>query len=286
MSLNSLDEQEIRYQVSQIRELPPLPQSVQRLIEIIHDEIDSTDELVSIIRYDQGLTAKVLRIANSAYYGMRGEVKTVSGAVVLIGLNQAKSICLCTLLMNMLSGGVSIRPIHREQLWKHAFATSRIAAQMARKRPWLNPEEAAILGLLHDVGKLVMAMYFSKQFNSIMEIASQRRNPSWCVELQFGLTHTHIGKYLASRWGFPELFQAVIEFHHTPDMCSSYKTEVRLIHLANILSNSRTYPELLTDKATLSYCRDLYISEEEWQEHQDSLGHIWPEVDQLWTLLG
>ncbi len=286
MPINPLDEKEIRYQVSQIRELPPLPQSAQKLIEIIHGEIESTEELVSIIRYDQALAAKVLRIANSTYYGFRAEIKTISNAAVLIGLNQLKSICLCSLLVNMLSCAPSISPSLRERMWKHAYATSRIASEIAKKRPWLSPEEAAVLGLLHDVGRLAMAMYFTQQFNAIMEIASERKSPPWCVEMEFGLAHSQIGKYLASRWAFPELFQIVIEFHHTPDRCTSYKTEVRLIHLANVLSNSRTYPELLTDKATIAYCRDLYISEEEWQEYQESMGVIWPEVDQLWTLLG
>jgi putative nucleotidyltransferase with HDIG domain len=285
MSTIPLDDQEIRYQISQIRELPPLPQSLLRLIEIIHNEVESADELESLILYDQALTAKMLRMANSTYYGCRGKVKNVSRAIVLIGINQAKSICLCALFMNLFSNGHSIDPFFREYLWKHAFATSKIAVEMTKKRPWLNREDAAVLGLTHDIGYLVMATYFREHFNSIMEIASSRKCPAWCVEMQIGLSHTQLGKYLASRWAFPEQFQAVIEYHHSPDRSRSYQAEVKLIHLANVLSNSLHYPELLTDAATLSCCGELHISEEEWQEYQDGLELIWPQVDQLWNLL-
>ncbi|MFZ2447757.1 MAG: HDOD domain-containing protein [Syntrophobacteraceae bacterium] len=285
MSICPLEEQEVRYQISQIKELPPLPQSVQRLIEIIQDEIDSAEELESIIGYDQAVAAKVLQIANSTYYGFRRTVTSIARAIAVVGFNQVKSICLCTLLINLMSDGRKIDPVHRERLWKHAFATSRIAAAICKKRPWVKREEAALLGLIHDIGHLAMATYFSEYFQYVMDTAARRNSSPWCVEMQAGLSHTEVGKYLASRWALPESFQAVIEFHHCPERCDSHRSEIRLIHLADVLSSSPYYPHLLTDEATLSYCRDLFISEDEWQEYQDSLEFIWQEVDQLWGLL-
>ncbi|MHC1730180.1 MAG: HDOD domain-containing protein [Syntrophobacteraceae bacterium] len=286
MSIYPLDEEEVRYQVSRIQELQPLPQSIQRLIEIIYSEIDSPRELESIICYDQSLATKVLRIANSTYYGYRGGVKTLSKAIVVIGLDRVKSICLCTLLVNLVANGAFISRFHRELLWKHAFSTSVIASEMTKKRRWISREEASVLGLVHDMGQMVLAVHFNEQFSAIMETAVRNKIPPWCVESQYGLAHTQLGKYLASRWAFPAVFQSVIEFHHCPVRSESFKTEVGLIFLANILSNSREYPELVKDEATLSVCREMYISEDEWQEHQDNLIHVWPIVDQLWSLLG
>ena len=187
MAINPLDEREIRYQIAQIKELPPLPQSIKRLIEIIHSEIDSPGELESIIGYDPSLAAKVVMIGNSAYYGYRGKVNTLSKAITIIGVNQVKSICICTLLMSLLSNGHVISPAHREMLWKHSFASSRIAAEITKKRPWMNPDEAAVLGLIHDLGWIVMAMYFNEQFVAIFETAARRNIPPWCVEMQYGL---------------------------------------------------------------------------------------------------
>ena len=284
--INRLDEKEIRFQVSQIKDLPPLPQSLRRLIEIIHSEIETAGELGSIICYDPSLVAKVIMIANSTYYGHRRLVKTVSKAITVVGADQVKSICICTLLMSLLSNGNVISAAHREMLWKHAYACSRIAAEMTRKRPWMNGAEAAVLGIVHDLGWVVMAKHFSEQFTAIFETAARRDIPPWYVETQYGLEHSRLGKYIAARWAFPEEFEAVIEFHHSPEKSRYFKTEVRLMHLVNVLSHLREYPELVNEESTLSYCRDLYISEEEWEEYQEIVERIWPEVDQLWNLLG
>jgi HD-like signal output (HDOD) protein len=286
MSVIPLDEKEIRYQVSQIKELPPLPLSLRRLIEIIYSEIDTPGELESIIHYDPSLVAKVLMVGNSTYYGSRRKVNSISKAITIIGADQVKSLCICTLLIGLLSSGRLISASHREMLWKHAFACSRIAGEMTRKRPWMTRNEAAMLGLLHDLGWIVMAAYFNEQFTAIYETAARRKIPPWLVETQYGLEHSRLGRYIASRWALPEIFQAVMEFHHYPEKSRSFSTEVRFIHLVNVLGHSHEYPELLDEEGTLSRCRDLYISEEEWQEYQSSVEIIWPEVDQLWNLLG
>lgn len=286
MSSNPLDEKEIRYQVSQIKELPPLPQSLKRLIEIIHYEIDTPGELESIIGYDPALVAKVLMVANSSYYGHRWRVNSISKALTVIGINHVKSICICTLLMGLLSNGKSISEAHREMLWKHAFCCSRIASEMTRKRPWINGAEAAVLGLVHDLGWIAMAACFNEQFSAIFETAARRNIPPWCIETHYGLEHCQLGKYLAMRWALPDDIKAVIEFHHFPDRCRSFKTEVSLMHLADVLSHLREYPELVNEETTLSQCRELYISEEEWMEYQESMETIFLEVEQLWNLLG
>ncbi len=286
MSINPLDEKEIRFQVSQIKEIPPLPQSLKRLIEIIDSEIETAGELESIICYDPSLVAKVIMIANSTYYGYRRQVKTVSKAITVVGADQVKSICICTLLMSLLSNSNVISAAHREMLWKHAFACSRIASEMTKKRPWMNGAEAAVLAIVHDLGWIVMATHFNEQFVAIFETAARKDIPPWYVETQYGLEHSRLGKFLAARWAFPEEFVAVIEFHHSPEKSRCFKTEVRLIYLVNVLSHLREYPELVNEESTLSHCRDLYISEEEWRDYQESLERIWPEVDQLWNLLG
>src|SRR5208337_2739217 len=125
MDSNPLDEKEIRYQIAQIEELPALPQALKRLIEIIHSEIDTPGELESIIGYDPSLAAKVVMVGNTSYYGYRKRVNTLSKAISIIGADQIKSICICTLLMNLLSNRRVVSPAHREMLWKHAFASSK-----------------------------------------------------------------------------------------------------------------------------------------------------------------
>jgi HD-like signal output (HDOD) protein len=285
MSIISLDEQEIRYQISQVNELPSLPQSFDRMIQIIQSEIDSPGELESIISYDPSLVAKLVMVGNSAYYGYRGRVNTLSKAINVIGLYQAKTICICALLMNMFASEDSISAVYREMLWKHSYVTSRIIEEIIKRRPWLDRDEASILGILHDLGWIVMATYFKDHFMAIFETAAKRNVPPWCVDVQYGLLHTQLGKYLASRWAFPEVLKAAIEFHHFPGKCKSFRTEVRLIYLANVLSHAREFPELAHDEVTTCHCRELFIGEDEWQEYQEKVELIWYEVDELWNLL-
>jgi HD-like signal output (HDOD) protein len=285
MCASSLDDREARYQIARIRALPPLSNSIRKLLEIINSQVESANELESLVKYDQALAVKVLKIANSTFYGCRKEVRTLAKAIVLIGFDQVKSVCLSALLVSVLSSGAPIEPVYRERLWKHSFAVSRIAMVIAGRRPWLHVEEASVLGLIHDIGLIIMALYFREQFTWVMEVSSKRNSPHWNVEMQAGLTHTELGRILALRWALPEMFQAVVEFHHSPDKSLAYNAETRLIHLADVLSNSTQYPELLEDEETLASCRELHIPEDEWQEYHKDLHMIWHEIDQLWNLL-
>jgi len=224
-------------------------------------------------------------VANSTYYGMRGNVPTLTKAMILIGFEQVKSLCLCALLMDMCSTQDSIEPEERERLWKHSFATARVASEMARTRPWVSPEKAYILALFHDLGRVAMAFSLQDHYRAIWGLSRNGKIPLWYAELQYGLTHTVVGKWLATRWNLPEVFQMVMEFHHFPEKSPAFKAEVKLVALANILVNSRENPELLDDEITSVYRKDLFIPETEWEACRKRLQDIWAEVDQLWTLL-
>ncbi len=286
MTVDALDDEEIRYRLSKIKELPPLPTAIKRLLEIIHSEADTPGELESIISYHPGLSAKVLAAANAAHYGYRGQIGTLSKAIAVIGTAQVKTICTYTLLSGLFSNGCTISEAHREMLWKHAFASSRIVLGMKRIRSWMNVETAALMGLLHDLGWIVMAAHLNEQFTDIFETAKKKNIPPWYVEKRYGLDHGKLGKYLACRWALPDEFKAVMEFHHTPERNTSFGAEVSVVYLIDVLSYSREHPELLNEKATLLQCRKLYISDEEWEEYQEVTEGIWPEVEQLWNLLG
>ena len=286
MSVEALDHQEIRYRLSKIKEFPPLPTALKRLIEIIHSEVEAPGELESIISYDPSLTVKILSAANSAYYGYREQIKTLPKAMVVMGTAQVKSICIYTLLMGLFSSGRTISAVQREMLWKHAFACSRIAIEVNRKRPWMNVDQAGVMALLHDLGWMVMAAYFSEQFTDIFETSKKKKIPPWYVEAQYGLDHGKLGRYAACRWALPEEFKAVMEFHHAPERDTHFGVDVGVIYLINVLSHSREYPDLVNEKETLVQCRKLYISELEWEECQEVTEGVWPEVEQLWNLLG
>ncbi|MHC1730042.1 MAG: HDOD domain-containing protein [Syntrophobacteraceae bacterium] len=284
MNIAPLDEKEIRYRVSQIKDLPVLSPGLLKILDILAKQTDSANELESLIRYDPGLAAKVMRTANSTYYGFRGEICSLSQTIDIVGYERVKSICLCSLLSND-SAGESLHADERECLWKHSLVVAGVASLIALKRPWVSREDAYLLGLLHDFGRIIVAVNYRDHYRLIHELARKRKVPSWNVEHHFGLSHTLIGKWISMRWAFPLPLQAVIEFHHEPECSPSFKPEIHLVALANILANSEDYPEYLDDDCTRIYCNELYISVEEWNGYRRCLGKIRAEVDQFWNLL-
>jgi putative nucleotidyltransferase with HDIG domain len=279
------DEQEIRYRIAQISDLPPLTGAMQRLLEIIYNEVVSLAELEKVILYDQFLSARILRLANSSFYGWRGEVNTIAKAIMLLGFDQVKSICLSTLLMQLCSDGGSIGPQQKEKLWKHAFAVARIAGQIAQIKPWTSKELAYVLGLFHDVGRLAMAAHFFEYFTTVSGLAGTRKCPQWVVESQCGITHMEIGRWMCVRWALPEVFRRVTEFHHQPHQSPSHRSEVMLVFLADVLANGGEFPEYVNDQLTLSFVRQLCLTEEDWENCIDRSREVWSQVDAFWALL-
>ena len=149
----------------------------------------------------------------------------------------------------------------------------------------MNVEEAFLLALMYDIGWLIMAVSFNEQFEAIFQTAAKAKAPPWWLESRYGLSHSEMGWYLASQWALPESFKAVAAFHHYPEKSTSYEPEATLICLVDVLVHSREHPEAVNEKITLSRCRRLFISEDEWSGYQQSLERIWSEADQLWGLL-
>jgi HD-like signal output (HDOD) protein len=277
--------EEAFHRVTRIADLPPLAGALQQLLEVIYSEVASVKDLERIILYDQALAAKVLRLANSSFYGTRGKVHTVSQAIMLIGFEPVKSVCLCVLLMQLYSDAPALAPSQRERLWKHAFATARMASEIVQFKPWLSKELAYVLGLFHDLGRLTMAVHFGDYYQMVTDLAKTRKIPPWFVESECGITHTEIGGWMSVKWALPEVFTRVMAYHHQPHQSPSHRPEVTLIFLANVLANSEHYSEYVNDQFTVSCSRQLCLTEEDWEQCIERSSAIWPQVDAFWALL-
>ncbi len=285
MDLPLLNKEQIVSKVAEIKDPPSLPLALQRVLELIVTNVESPDELETFIRYDPGLTARIIRTANSSYYGLGGRLLDLTQSILVIGYGEVKSICIFALTFELFSGLKLIKPADRERLWKHSFGTARIAYKIAMRQPWMAKEQAYLLGFLHDFGRIISSAYFGEQYKAIRDLAKKRKVPQRYLEPQFNLEHTLIGSWISRRWNMPEIVRNIMEFHHEPESTPSFKKEVEVIALANILANSVYFPEFLDDPFTRKCCDDLHISEEEWEEYQDQLKELWPEIDQVWNLL-
>lgn len=268
-----------------IDSLPPLPCSLGQLLGIMQDENASASDLESLIRHDEALCAKILRMANSAFYGLRCRVKTLSRAIMAIGFHEVKSVCLFNLLMENFPVKGNTKCSHREKLWKHVLMTARHASEIACLRPWVRKDEAYDLGLLHDLGWLAMLVHFEEDYQNIHQIAVDRGIPLYLAEEQHEPVHTQIGKWIALRWGLPEVYHRVMAYHHVPDESPSHRPAVKIVSLAHLLAHMKEYPCLVDSGHVETTCNDLRISKREWQGHLGNVEKVRQEVDRLWRLM-
>jgi HD-like signal output (HDOD) protein len=270
---------------SKIDNLPPLHCFLQKFLEIFQDEDAAAADLENILRNDEALSSKIMKIANSAYYGLRGNVNNLSRAIMTIGFRDVKSICLSSLLLDQFCPGSPEGRAQRKKLWKHALSTANHASEIARIRPWIKADQAYLLGLLHDLGWLVMLIHCEDDYRDIQQRAEEAHVRRWEAESGHPLRHTQLGRWVAARWGLPEQYKQVMTLHHVPFQGSDFQPAVGIIYLANVLANSEEDPEESGSDVVPHCCRQLRIREIEWQGHLNRIPTVTREVDKLWGLL-
>ena len=264
-----------------IRNLPLMPTVLLKLLEAFRGETATPADIEKIISCDEVLAAKLLQLANSSYYGNRGAVRTLSRAVVTMGLQEVKTVCLCCLLHRQFGDG-SDTASERERLWKHSLTVAHLTGHIAEARPWITRDEAYILGLLHDIGRMVMLVHFREYYGMIREAAESRNIPDWLVEREHGFSHTKLGKWVALRWNLPEVYRMVIEHHHAPEESPAHLQPVKMVRLADLMAWSILCPWMLETEETELLCRALRIPKDEWTRHLERVPDVQREVDELW----
>lgn len=208
-------DQEIILSVTElIDQLPALPLVVQRILNLLGREDSSSRQIADAISLDPALAARVLRLVNSALFSLADPVTTVQHAVRLLGFAEIRNLTMGLKIMET-SFGQAEGILDRSKFWEHSLACGICAKHLATGFPEIDPEEAFLGGLLHDIGKLVLDSYFQEAWSEAME----RCQGSDCLPLEMekkmvGLPHTTIGRILARHWKIPELHQAAIEHHH------------------------------------------------------------------------
>jgi putative nucleotidyltransferase with HDIG domain len=201
--------------ISTIGDLPTTPAIIVALTNLTSDINTDIRKITRAIMADQSLTAKVLKLSNSSFYGRAKEVKTLHEAVIILGFMTLHSLIIATstqtLYQKTVNDGVS------GKLWEHAFAAalaSRLVAQ-AVHFPYI--EEAFIGGLLHDIGKLVLMQKTPKEYQRIIsDVEKARGSFADHEEAVLGFNHTHVGSLLLQKWSFPQELIDAVEQHHCP----------------------------------------------------------------------
>jgi putative nucleotidyltransferase with HDIG domain len=199
--------------VNRVNQLAPLPAVALRVLQLAEDQRTSAADLASVIATDQAMTAKLLRLANSAYFAAGREITTVRDAIVLLGMVEIRRLVLTTALMGQFTGDPGT--LNVAAFWGHALAVGMVAEVMARNTGLATPEEAFTAGILHDIGKLVMVQYLKEHFDAAATFATTKGVPLHRAEAEvFGFDHPMLGRKLAEVWRLPQGLVDAIAHHH------------------------------------------------------------------------
>ncbi len=210
-----------------------------RLLAAIGEGCSAT-ELKEIIEADPAITVQVLKVSNSAYYGQRSRIQNIERAILMMGVEEIRNICLSICLLAKFNPARNYaESFHPDFFWQHSLLTAIISSKIARGKEWIKAEDAFILGLLHDIGKMVFAVTLPSVFGKITGIAGTSSGSRFHeIENRAGISHTLIGSWIATKWGLPPLIQNVIEFHHDPQaVIEEFKGPVAIINISNAATN-------------------------------------------------
>lgn len=258
----SLIQNELLKIVSEIGDLPTLPDIYVKISKMIQNDT-SVNEITKIVEKDQSIASKILRIANSAFYGSK--TGTVSQAIMMIGLSNLKNIILTTIIFDKNSYGFK----NIERLWEHTILTNNLVNLIYEK--CLNKkitQENASVGLLHDIGKVVLYTNFSETYSNLMSLSKEKNIP--LVELeyeQFGTTHQELGAFILNWWELPNVCVEVSMYHHRPfDQRVISKEIVKVVYLANHFAYKKLPFELVPDAEYEYVIKSLGLEREAFEK--------------------
>lgn len=221
--------------VEQIRELPPLPSIVFSMNEALMSPHTSAREVARVLSSDPAVVSRLLALANSAYYGLGQRVTTVTHAVMVLGFNTVRNVVLAATIFRSL-GAVSPRgAFDQHRFWKHSIACGTLSRILARRRGESHAEEMFILGLLHDVGKLVIAAWLSEDAARIRARVDEGARLHEAESEVLETTHADVGAALLERWRLPRLYVEAVRHHHTPSLAGEHRAATAVVHVADYL---------------------------------------------------
>jgi putative nucleotidyltransferase with HDIG domain len=223
-------------QDKRIERLPSLPTVLVSLFSALDDEGASVGEIEHILEQDLSTTSKLLSVANSAYYGLRHQVTSISRAVMVLGLEEVRSICLGTVLASMLSPQRFADENAARQLWKHSLAVQQASKLLAMKTGAVNKSVALTAGLLHDLGWVVLMAYRPQLWAQVSQRVQEEGLSLEQAEAALGFSHQQAGQALASHWDLPPMLAEVMGRHHQPAAGLPNLPVTGLVHLADLLA--------------------------------------------------
>ncbi len=238
----------------------------------------SFQELESIIRIDSSLTARLLRVVNSAFYGFKSKVETITHALSIVGMDQLMELVVATSILGKFRG-IPNELFNMNLFWRHSVAVGLASRTIAEIKKEDKPERYYVAGLLHDLGRLVLCLSIPDQALKIFEEHSQGDQPmTYYEEAQLSCNHAEVGAALFQRWNLPDFLQAVVKNHHEPFRDPKWELQASIIHFADYLAyemglggSGEMHPPELNPKTKALLKLDEKSLKKVWEEMNNKL---------------
>lgn len=218
-----------------IQTFPGMPGPALKLLALVDEPNVTTPQIEEILRQDPGLTANMLKLANSAYFGIPSKVGSVRQAVVLLGLKRLVQMVVAACTSAVLESAVPGYDLPGGELWRHSLAVSVAAEGLVRELKLPAREEIFTAALLHDVGKLILGRFVQEEAGQIELALSQGLPFEKAEEVVLGIDHACVGAEVLTRWALPPGIVNAVRWHHRPEASAAPDVMLDVVHVANLL---------------------------------------------------
>lgn len=224
--------------VDHVGDLVSLPDVCLRLNELLDEPDVNARQIARVVTHDPALTARLLRIVNSAFFGLPRRVETVDHAVTVIGIQELRVLAVASSTVDSFRR-LPESLVDMRSFWRHSVYTGLLARALTRARGGEGRERLFVGGLLHDIGQLVMYHVVPDQCRRVMELAGVREEePYWLEQEVLGFDHAEVGAALMARWDIPDSLRIPVRFHHEPARATDCRADTAMVHIANAVSNT------------------------------------------------
>jgi len=224
--------------MTEVSTFPSMPQAGFKLRVLFHKEDASLNEIEEVLRHDPGLATNILRLANSAFFGLSTKVGSLKQAVMLLGVKRFAQIAFSASMKKTLDKAIEGYGLPSGELWLHSIAVSNIAESLAKNRKITESYDVFTPALIHDIGKLVLGKFVKEELRAIKSITSKAVALDVAEQMVLGTDHAEIGALILGKWFFPIDIVNAVRWHHNPDVIKNSKIDSDIVYLSNQLCQS------------------------------------------------